>query len=155
MASLLYQQIEGLSREKGIDPAIVVGAVEDAVAVATRKNLKTQENLRGVLDKESGAIEIFAVKTIVETPEQVEDPSLQVSLEEARKADATAEIGGEYKIHRASHALSQPTGLGRISAQIAKQVIFQKVREAERETVFKEYSGRIGEIVTAAVKRIE
>ena len=85
MASLLYQQIEGLSKEKGIDPAIVVGAVEDAVAVATRKNLKTQENLRGVLDKESGAIEIFAVKTIVETPELVEDPNLQISLDASRR----------------------------------------------------------------------
>src|SRR5438874_9775469 len=155
MASLLYQQIEGLSKEKGIDPAIVVGAVEDAVAVATRKNLKTQENLRGVLDKESGAIEIFAVKTIVETPELVEDPNLQVSLDEARKQDAAAEVGGELKTHRASHSLSQPTGLGRISAQIAKQVIFQKVREAERDTVFAEYSGRINEVVTAMVKRIE
>ncbi|HTC79625.1 MAG TPA: NusA N-terminal domain-containing protein, partial [Terriglobales bacterium] len=155
MASLLYQQIEGLSKEKGIDPAIVVGAVEDAVAVATRKNLKTQENLRGVLDKESGAIEIFAVKTIVETPELVEDPNLQISLDEARKQDAAAEVGGELKTHRASHSLSQPTGLGRISAQIAKQVIFQKVREAERDTVFAEYSGRIGEVVTAAVKRVE
>src|SRR5205823_3889321 len=137
------------------DPAIVVGAVEDAVAVATRKNLKTQENLRGVLDKESGAIEIFAVKTIVETPELVEDPNLQISLDEARKQDAAAEVGGELKTHRASHSLSQPTGLGRISAQIAKQVIFQKVREAERDTVFAEYSGRIGEVVTAAVKRVE
>src|SRR5437879_6459096 len=155
MASLLYQQIEGLSKEKGIDPAIVGGAVEDAVAVATRKNLKTQENLRGVLDKESGAIEIFAVKTIVETPELVEDPNLQISLDEARKQDAAAEVGGELKTHRASHSLSQPTGLGRISAQIAKQVIFQKVREAERDTVFAEYSGRINEVVTAMVKRIE
>ena len=155
MASLLYQQIEGLSKEKGIDPAIVVGAVEDAVAVATRKNLKTQENLRGVLDKESGAIEIFAVKTIVETPELVEDPNLQISLDDARKQDAAAEVGGELKTHRASHSLSQPTGLGRISAQIAKQVIFQKVREAERDTVFAEYSGRINEVVTAMVKRIE
>src|SRR5205807_8585341 len=103
MASLLYQQIEGLSKEKGIDPAIVVGAVEDAVAVATRKNLKTQENLSGVLDKESGANEIFAMKTIVETPEQVEDPKLQVSHDEARKQDAAAEAGAELMSHRPSH----------------------------------------------------
>jgi len=155
MASLLYQQIEGLSREKGIDPQIVVGAVEDAVAVATRKNLKSMENLRGVLDKDTGAIEVFAVKTIVETPELVEDPNLQISLEEARKSNAEAEVGGEVRMHRASHSLSQPTGLGRISAQIAKQVIFQKVREAERDTVFNEYNGRTGEVVTAAVKRVE
>ena len=130
MASLLYQQIEGLSREKGIDPQIVVNAVEDAIAVATRKNLKTQETLRGALDKETGAIDVFAVKNVVETPEQIEDPNLQVTLEEARKSDPNVEVGGEVRFHRASHALTSPSGLGRISAQIAKQVIFQKVREA-------------------------
>jgi N utilization substance protein A len=155
MASQLYQQIEGLSREKGIDPQIVVGAVEDAIAVATRKNLKSLENLRGQLDKETGSIEVFAVKSVVEAPEQIEDPNLQVTLEEARKLDPNIEVGGEVKLHRASHAITSPSGLGRISAQIAKQVIFQKVREAERDTVFNEYSGRIGEVVTAAVKRIE
>lgn len=155
MASMLYQQIEGLSREKGIDPQIVVNAVEDAVAVATRKNLKSQENLRGALNKDTGAIEIYAVKAVVETPEQVEDPNLQIPLEEARKENPMIETGGEVRFHRASHALSSPSGLGRISAQIAKQVIFQKVREAERDTVFNDYNGRVGEIVTAAVRRIE
>ncbi|HEV2112689.1 MAG TPA: transcription termination factor NusA [Terriglobales bacterium] len=155
MASQLYQQIEGLSREKGIDPQIVVGAVEDAIAVATRKNLKSLENLRGQLDKETGAIEVFAVKSVVETPELVEDANLQMPLEEARKLDPNVETGGEVRIHRASHAITSPSGLGRISAQIAKQVIFQKVREAERDTVYNDYIGRVGEVVTAAVKRIE
>ena len=78
MASELYNTIDALSREKGIDPQIVVSAVEDAIVVATRKYYKTQENLRAELDKETGKIRAFAVKTIVETPEQVEDPSLQV-----------------------------------------------------------------------------
>ena len=155
MASLLYQQIEGLSREKGIDPQIVVSAVEDAVAVATRKNLKSQENLRGALNKDTGAIEIYAVKSVVEAAEQVEDANLQIPLEEARKVDENVQPGGEVRFHRASHALSSPSSLGRISAQIAKQVIFQKVREAERDTVFNEYNGRVGEIVNATVKRIE
>jgi N utilization substance protein A len=155
MASLLYQQIEGLSREKGIDPQIVVNAVEDAIAVATRKNLKTQETLRGALDKETGAIDVYAVKSVVEMPEQVEDANLQVTLEEARKSDPNVEVGGEVRFHRASHALTSPSGLGRISAQIAKQVIFQKVREAERDTVFNEYNDKSGQVVTATVKRIE
>ena len=155
MASLLYQQIEGLSREKGIDPQIVVNAVEDAIAVATRKNLKTQETLRGALDKETGAIDVFAVKNVVETPEQIEDPNLQVTLEEARKSDPNVEVGGEVRFHRASHALTSPSGLGRISAQIAKQVIFQKVREAERDTVFNEYNDKSGQVVNATVRRIE
>ena len=149
MASLLYQTIEGLSREKGIDPQIVVSAVEDAIVVATRKYYKSQENLRAELDKESGAIRAFAVKTVVETPEQVEDPNLQITLEEAKKVDASVEVGGEVRFYKATDVL------GRIAAQLAKQVIFQKVREAERDTVYNEYIGRVGEIVTATMKRTE
>ena len=87
MASELYNTIDALSREKGIDPRIVVSAVEDAIVVATRKYYKTQENLRAQLDKDTGKIRAFAVKTIVETPEQVEDPTLQVTVDDARKAD--------------------------------------------------------------------
>ena len=149
MASLLYQTIDALSREKGIDPQIVVSAVEDAIVVATRKYYKSQENLRAELDKESGAIKAFAVKTVVEGPEQVEDPNLQITLEEARKVDASVEVGGEVRFYKATDVL------GRIAAQLAKQVIFQKVREAERDTVYKEYIGRVGEIVPAMVKRTE
>ena len=77
MASELYNTIDALSREKGIDPQIVVSAVEDAIVMATRKYYKSQENLRAKLDKETGKINAFAVKAVVETPEQVEDPNLQ------------------------------------------------------------------------------
>jgi transcription termination/antitermination protein NusA len=150
MASELYNIIEGVSREKGIDPQIVVSAVEDAIVMATRKYYKSQENLRAKLDKETGKISAFAVKTVVETPEQVEDPNLQITLEEARKTDPTLEVGGELLIPRPTEGI-----LGRISAQLAKQVIFQKVREAERDTVYNEYIGRVGEIVNATVKRVE
>ena len=79
MASELYNVIDALSREKGIDPQIVVSAVEDAIVVATRKYYKSQENLRAELDKESGQIRAFAVKTVVEGPQQVEDPNLQMT----------------------------------------------------------------------------
>jgi len=150
MPSELYNIIEGVSREKGIDPQIVVSAVEDAIVMATRKYYKSQENLRAKLDKETGKINAFAVKAVVETPEQVEDPNLQVTLEEARKVDPNLEVGGELLIPRATEGI-----LGRISAQLAKQVIFQKVREAERDTVYNEYIGRVGEIVNATVKRVE
>src|SRR5579871_6910884 len=155
MASELYNTIDALSREKGIDPQIVVNAVEDAISIATRKSLKTQENLRAELDKDSGNIRVYAVHTVVETPEQVEDPNLQVALEQARKIDGNVEVGGEIRELRATHQMSNPTGLGRISAQLAKQVIFQKVREAERDTVYNEYVNRVGEIVNATVKRVE
>ena len=150
MASELYNTIDALSREKGIDPQIVVSAVEDAIVVATRKYYKTQENLRAQLDKDTGKIRAFAVKTIVETPEQVEDPTLQVTIDEARKSDPDAQVGGELQIPKATEGI-----LGRIAAQLAKQVIFQKVREAERDTVYNEYINRVGEIVNATVKRIE
>src|SRR5438874_7359085 len=150
MASELYNTIDALSREKGIDPQIVVSAVEDAIVVATRKYYKSQENLRAQLDKDTGKIRAFAVKSIVETPEQVEDPNLQVTIDDARKANPGAEIGGELKIPKVTEGI-----LGRIAAQLAKQVIFQKVREAERDTVYNEYIGRVGEIVNATVKRIE
>src|SRR5450755_64754 len=150
MASELYNTIDALSREKGIDPQIVVSAVEDAIVVATRKYYKTQENLRAELDKETGKIRAFAVKTIVETPEQVEDPVLQVTLDDARKINHNVELGGELQITKQTEGI-----LGRIAAQLAKQVIFQKVREAERDTVYNEYIGRVGEIVNATVKRVE
>jgi len=150
MASELYNTIDALSREKGIDPRIVVSAVEDAIVVATRKYYKTQENLRAELDKDTGKIRAFAVKTVVEKPEQVEDPLLQVTIEDARKLDPNAAVGGELQIPKVTEGI-----LGRIAAQLAKQVIFQKVREAERDTVYNEYIGRVGEIVNATVKRIE
>jgi N utilization substance protein A len=150
MASELYNTIDALSREKGIDPKIVVGAVEDAIVVATRKYYKTQETLRAELDKETGKISAFAVRTVVETPEQVEDPLLQITLDDARKVDPALEVGGELRIPKPTEGI-----LGRIAAQLAKQVIFQKVREAERDTVYNEYIGRVGEIVNATVKRIE
>src|SRR5713101_5697346 len=150
MASELYNTIDALSREKGIDPQIVVSAVEDAIVVATRKYYKTQENLRAQLDKDTGKIRAFAVKTIVEAPEQIEDPALQVTLEDARKSDSNAHLAGAPKISKVTEGI-----LWRIAAQLPKQVIFQKVREAERDTVYNEYINRVGEIVNATVKRIE
>jgi transcription termination/antitermination protein NusA len=150
MASELYNTIDALSREKGIDPQIVVSAVEDAIVMATRKYYKSQENLRAKLDKDTGKINAFAVKTVVETPEQVEDPNLQITLEDARKVDPSLEVGGELQIPKVTEGI-----LGRIAAQLAKQVIFQKVREAERDTVYNEYIGRVNEIVNATVKRVE
>jgi transcription termination/antitermination protein NusA len=150
MPSELYNTIDALSREKGIDPQIVVSAVEDAIVMATRKYYKSQENLRAKLDKETGKINAFAVKTVVESPAQVEDPNLQVTLDDARKVDPSLEVGGELQIPKVTEGI-----LGRIAAQLAKQVIFQKVREAERDTVYNEYIGRVGEIVNATVKRVE
>ena len=149
MSSLLYQNIEALSREKGIDASIVVGAVEDAIALATRKYYKTQENMRAELDKESGEIRAYVYKTVVDADQEIEDPLNQISLEEARALAPEVEVGGEIRYYKPTDVL------GRIAAQMAKQVIFQKVREAERDTVFLEYNHRVGEIMNAVVKRVE
>jgi hypothetical protein len=126
VASEIYNTIEAVSREKGIDPQIVVSAVEDAIVEALRKNYRTREHLRAEMDKESGKIHLFALKTVVENPEQVEDPVLQVTLQDARKTDPKVEIGGELRIPKVTEGI-----LGRAAAQLAKQVIFQKVHEAE------------------------
>jgi N utilization substance protein A len=149
MPSPLYQSIEILSREKSIDPEIVVGAVEDAIALATRKFYKTVENMRGEMDRETGEIRAYVYKTVVETPELIEDPDNQLSLDAARELAPEVEVGGELRFYK------DTSPLGRIAAQMAKQVIFQKVREAERDTVFNEYAHRAGEILNATVKRLE
>lgn len=149
MASQLYQVIESLSRDKGIDPQIVVAAVEDAIALATRKYYKTQENMRAELDKETGEIRAYVYKTVTATDDEIEDDLNQIALEEAKELAPDVEVGGEIRYYKPTDVL------GRIAAQMAKQVIFQKVREAERDTVFNEYAHRQGEVMTAMVKRLE
>jgi N utilization substance protein A len=142
----IIQSIEILSKEKGIDPQIVLDAVKDAMLIAARKHYRTNEDYVADMDPKTGAIQLYAVKKVVEA---VEDPVHEMTLAEARRLNPAAEIGGEARIQKNTEAL------GRISAQTAKQVIFQKVREAERETVFNEYSGRTGELVNCTIKRVE
>jgi N utilization substance protein A len=146
MANQLRQQIEQISREKNINPEVIIAAIEDAILTASKKYYKSAEDLRSRFNDETGQIEVFAVRQIVET---VETPETQIGLEEARKLIAEAEVGQEIEFPK-------PTDiLGRIAAQTAKQVIFQKVREAERDNVFAEYSGRVGEVINGIIKRQE
>jgi N utilization substance protein A len=146
MANLLYQQIEMLSREKHIEPEVVVSAIEDAMVVAARKYYKTEEDLRAKFNQETGQVDVFSVHIVVE---QVTDSNKEVSLTDAKKKNPEMEVGSEF-------ILAKPTDvLGRIAAQTAKQVILQKVREAERDTIFNEYHTRVGELVTVIVKRAE
>lgn len=146
MASLLYQTIEQISREKHLEPEIIVSAIEDAMVVAARKFYKTEEELRSKFNPDIGQVEVFAVRQVVE---QVTDPTREFTLAEARKLDPNVEIGGEVFIPKPTDVL------GRIAAQTAKQVIMQKVREAERDMIFNEYNGRVGELVNCIVKRTE
>src|SRR6266436_1602262 len=146
MANLLDQMIEQISREKHIEPEIIVAAIEDAMVVAARKFYKTEENLRAKFNPETGQIDVYSVRSVVD---EVADPKNETTLSEARKVDPHLEVGGELLIPK-------PTAvLGRIAAQTAKQVIMQKVREAERDTIYNEYNGRVGELVNCVVKRTE
>jgi N utilization substance protein A len=142
----IYQSIEILSKEKGIDAQIVLDAVKDAMMIAARKHFRTTENYDAVFDEKSGGLKLYSVKTVAEV---VADPSSEMSLAEARRVDPNAEIGSVIRIQKPTDAL------GRISAQTAKQVIFQKVREAERDTIYREYSDRVGELVNTTIKRVE
>jgi len=146
MSTELFQAIEQIGREKGIDVSIIIEAVEDAYVAASRKVLKTKEDLGSRFNREDGSISVFAVKRVVG---QVENPDLEIALEEARSVDPDAALDGTVEIQKPS------ADLGRIAAQAAKQVLYQKVREAERENVFREFSERIGEILNGIVKRFE
>jgi len=146
MSNVLFQTIDQISREKGIDPQIVVHAIEDAIVVASRKYFKSNEELRGRLNPETGEIDVFAVKKVVD---EILNPGKEITLDEAREIKPDAQLEEELEFKK-------PTvGLGRISAQMAKQVIFQKVREAERESVYAEYHKHVGEVVNCVVKRFE
>ncbi len=144
MASI-YQSIEILSKEKGIDSQIVLDALKDAMLAAARKQYRNQD-LVVDLDEESGNIVLSSVKRVVEV---VEDPYREMTLAAAKKLNPEAEIGAEIR------ELKPTMDLGRIAAQTAKQVIMQKVREAERDNVFSEYQGRSGELVNCVIKRSE
>jgi N utilization substance protein A len=148
MANQLRQQIEQISREKNINPDVIIAAIEDAILTASKKHYKEEEDLRSRFNEESGQIEVFAVKQVVD---EVEIEETQIGLAEAAELfpGAEIEIGQEIEFPKPTDVL------GRIAAQTAKQVIFQKVREAERDNVYAEYSGRVGEVVNGIVKRQE
>jgi N utilization substance protein A len=147
MQNPLMQTIEALAKEKGIEPDTIITAIEDAVLTASRKYYKTNENLKTRFNPETGQVDLFALKTVVE---DVTDAATQIALNEAREmyrplygyeVASSIEIGDEMEFPKPTEVL------GRIAAQTAKQVIFQKVREAERDNVFAEYSGRQGEVI--------
>jgi N utilization substance protein A len=147
MNNPLQQIIDAVAKEKGIEPDVIITAIEDAVLTASRKYYKSKENLRTKFNPETGQVELYAVKHIVEN---VTDPDIEISLSEAQQLyGEEAEVDMEIEFPKATDVL------GRIAAQTAKQVIFQKVREAERENIYGEYSQRVGEVVGGTVKRFE
>ena len=138
----LITVIDQIGREKGIDKARIIGAVESALQTAAKKRFGQGENIQVQMDTKTGEISVISLRTIVET---VTNPKAEVSLSEARRIDTEAEIGDEIG------SLIEMDELGRIAAQTAKQVICQKVREAEWEAVLKEYSTRQGDLINGII----
>ena len=146
MGSELYQAIEQIGREKGIDVETIIAAVQDAVVAASKKHFRTREELVSEFDRDHGTWNVYAVKKVVA---DVTDYDLEISVEDARRIDPNAGLDQTVRL------LKPKVDLGRIAAQAAKQVIYQKVREAERDNVFREYIDREGELINGVVKRFE
>ncbi len=142
----LLQIAEAVAREKSIDRRIVLGAMEDAIAKAARSRYGSETEVRAEIDPKSGELHLSRHMLVVET---VENSATQISLEDARRRHPAAQIGDTI-----ADPLP-PLEYGRIAAQSAKQVIVQKVREAERDRQYDEYKDRIGDIVNGIVKRVE
>ena len=147
MSNPLQQTIETLAKEKGIEPDVVITAIEDAVLTASRKFYKSTENLRTKFNQDTGQVELYSVRQIVN---EVKDSLTEISLTEAQEL-----YGDEAEVDMEIEFPKPTDVLGRIAAQTAKQVIFQKVREAERDNVYDEYIGRVGEVINGIVKRFE
>ena len=142
----MLQVIDQLGREKGIDREVLIEAIEASIEHAARKHLGSNETLEAHLNRETGKIELYSLKTVVE---QVANPDREIALDKARDIFADVEPGEEIEIRR------DFAELGRIAAQSAKQVIMQRVRDAEREIVYEHYKNRVNELVNGIVMRIE
>ncbi len=143
----LLQIADAVAREKSIDKSIVISAMEEAIQKAAASRYGIENNIKAEIDSETGSIEL---KRLLNVVEKVEDFSTQITLEEAKLKNPNAEIGGDPVEEELP-----PIDFGRVAAQSAKQVIFQKVREAERERHFEEFKDRVGEIINGVIKRVE
>jgi N utilization substance protein A len=142
----LIRIAEAVAQEKGIGVEDVIVAMEQAIQTAARRKYGQEHQIVAEVDRKTGDIGLYRE---LEVSEEIEDPALQIPLSEARERNPAAQVG--------DHILESlpPIDLGRISAQSAKQVIVQKVREAEREQQYEEFKDRIGEMVVGEVKRTE
>ena len=146
MLANLTNIIEQVGKDKGIDKDVLIEALEQAMLKAAEKRFGQNKAIEAHYDEEAGEIELFVFKTVVD---EVAEPELEISIEEGRKLDPEAELGDSLGLKLDAKEF------GRIDAQTAKQIIIQKVREAERDIVFKEYSEKKGDIITGVVQRFE
>ena len=142
----LLQIADSVAREKGLSKESVLEAMEQAIQVAGRRKFGHEHDIRAEIDKKTGEIKLFRVRTVVET---IENEMTQLLLKDAQKIDASLVVGDELR------DLLPPIDFGRVAAQTAKQVVLQKVRDAEREKQYDEFKDKIGEIVSGTVKRVE
>jgi transcription termination/antitermination protein NusA len=142
----VWNTILQLSKERGVDKQVIINAIEESLKVASANYFAEDENVHIQFKPEKGELRVFSVKQISSNPS---DPVSQISVKEAKQIDATAEPGQYIEIDLPSDTL------GRIAAQAAKQVIFQKVRSAEQERVYENFAPRIGEVITGVMRRME
>jgi N utilization substance protein A len=138
--------IEQVGKDKGIERQVIIEALENAVLMASRKKYGPERMMEAHYNEEVGEVELFQ---FVEVAEEVEDPLTQISLDEAKELDPDSEVGDSLGVKL------DTSDFGRIAAQTAKQVIIQRVRDAERDNIYNDYKDRKGEIVTGAAQRIE
>jgi len=146
MSAELFTLLDEIEKEKGISKDIVLEALTSALLSAYKKNYGAASDVQVKIDEETGEIKVYARKNIVE---EVEDRESEISLENARKVNPRYEIGGvcEFEV--------TPSSFGRIAAQTARQVVLQRIREAERELTFDKFSDRTNDIMTATVRKKE
>ncbi len=142
----VWNTIQQLSKERGVETEVIVKAIEESLKVASSKYFSHNEKINIFFRPEKGELRVFIVKKITEMPQ---DLAHEISLTEAKKLDRNAKVGNEIEIDLPSETL------GRIAAQAAKQVIFQKVRDAEQEKIYNLFSPRLGEIITGVLRRFE
>lgn len=142
----LLKAMDELEKEKGIKKDYLLESLEASLITAYKKNYESADNVKIEINKENGQISVYSVKTVVEV---VKNPNLEISIEQAHKISKTLQIGDEVNIEII------PKNFGRIAAQTAKQVVIQKIREAEREVVFSEYNNRKGEILSGIIQKVD
>ena len=142
----LLEAMDELEKEKGIKSDYLIEALENALVTAYKKNFESAENVKVVINKELGQVHVYSVKTVVR---KVTDPLKEITQAMAKRVNSSAKTGDEVDVE------INPKDFGRIAAQTAKQVVVQKIREAERDVVYNEYSNKRGEIVVGIVKKIE
>ena len=148
IGTALFEACEELERERGIAKDVIIASLEDAMVAAYKRHLRIKDatNIESILDEQSGEIGVFRTKVVVDN---VEDPDTEISLEDAKEIDEDVEVDDEVKIE------VTPEQFGRIAAQTAKQVITQRIRDAERNNILNEFLEKKGSLTTGIIQRVE